>query len=283
MSESMSGVHHGPETKAAGQPHPYHMVQPSAWPIMGSVSALVTALGAVHFFHGGTPAFMIVGILGVLATMFVWWRDVIHEAQGEHAHTGVVRQGLRYSVGLFIASEVMFFVAFFWAFFNSGLLVNPTQTQWPPANIHPMEVWGIPFLNTCILLTSGLAVNWAHHSLRHGNREGLKQGLGIAIILGVTFLALQGYEYGHAAFSFRGGVYPTIFFMATGFHGFHVFVGTCFLLVNFIRSLRGDFTPKEHVGFEAAAWYWHFVDVVWIFLFVWVYWWGSTANLPVAH
>jgi cytochrome c oxidase subunit III len=280
MSEAMSGAHQGPETKVAGQPHPYHMVNPSPWPIMGSISALVTALGAVHFFHGGTPIIMIIGLIGVLATMFVWWRDVVHEAQGEHAHSGITRQGLRYSVGLFIASEVMFFVAFFWAFFNSGLLVDPSMTQWPPASIKPMEVWGIPFLNTCILLTSGLAVNWAHHALRHGNREGLKQGLGIAVILGVLFLALQGYEYGHAAFSFRQGDYPSIFFMATGFHGFHVFVGTCFLLVNFIRSLRGDFTPKEHVGFEAAAWYWHFVDVVWIFLFVWVYWWGSSANLP---
>ncbi len=282
MSEAMSGADNRIDTKVAGKPHPYHMVNPSPWPIMGSISALVTALGAVQFFHGASPIIMIIGLAGVLFTMFVWWRGVIHEAQAEHAHTGIVRQGLRYSVGLFIASEVMFFVAFFWAFFNSGLLVNPTQTQWPPASIHPMEVWGIPFLNTCILLTSGLAVNWAHHALRHGNRQGLKQGLGVAIILGVCFLALQGYEYGHAAFGFREGVYPTIFFMATGFHGFHVFVGACFLTVNFFRSLRGDFTPKEHVGFEAAAWYWHFVDVVWIFLFVWVYWWGSSAAPPGA-
>jgi cytochrome c oxidase subunit 3 len=277
----MSETHHqSVDTKVAGGPHPYHMVQPSAWPAMGSISALITALGAVHFMHGGTPIFLIVGLILVLATMFVWWRDVLHEAQGEHAHTAVVRHGLRLAVGLFIASEVMFFVAFFWAFFNSGLLINPTITQWPPASIHTMEVWGIPFLNTCILLSSGLAVNWAHHALREGNRQAMSQGLAVAVVLGFTFLGLQIYEYGHAAFGFRQGVYPTIFFMATGFHGFHVFVGACFLTVNFFRSLHGDFTPKEHVGFEAAAWYWHFVDVVWIFLFVWVYWWGSTANLP---
>jgi cytochrome c oxidase subunit 3 len=278
----MSESHQLVETKVPGGPHPYHMVNPSAWPITGSISGLVTALGAVQYFHGASAIIMIIGLLGVLGTMFVWWRDVIKESNA-HLHSGIARNGLRFSVGLFIASEVMFFVAFFWAFFNSGLLINPTLTQWPPAKIHVMEVWDIPFLNTCILLTSGLAVNWAHHALKHGNRDGLKQGLGVAVVLGALFLGLQGYEYGHAAFGFREGVYPTIFFMATGFHGFHVFVGTCFLLINFIRSLKGDFTPKEHVGFEAAAWYWHFVDVVWIFLFVWVYWWGSTANLPVAQ
>src|SRR5579871_4345676 len=185
----MSETHQLVETKTPGGPHPYHMVQPSPWPAVGSLAALITALGAVHFFHGGTPIFMIIGLLLVLSTMFVWWRDVLHESQGQHLHSGIVRQGLRFAVGLFIASEVMFFVAFFWAFFNSGLLVNPTISQWPPANIHTMEVWGIPFLNTCILLSSGLAVNWAHHALRHGNREGLKQGLGVAVILGFTFLA----------------------------------------------------------------------------------------------
>ncbi len=275
----MSESHQLVETKVPGGPHPYHMVNPSAWPITGSISALVTALGAVQYFHGSTPIIMIIGLLGVLGTMFVWWRDVLKESNA-HLHSGIARNGLRFSVGLFIASEVMFFVAFFWAFFNSGLLVNPSITQWPPAKIHVMDEWDIPFLNTCILLTSGLCVNWAHHALKHGNREGLKQGLGLAVILGAIFLGLQGYEYGHAAFGFREGNYPTIFFMATGFHGFHVFVGACFLTVNFFRALKGDFTPKEHVGFEAAAWYWHFVDVVWIFLFVWVYWWGSTANLP---
>lgn len=276
----MSDAHTAPETKVPGAHNPYHLVNPSPWPAMGSLAALITAVGGVQVFHGGTPIILAVGLLLVLATMFVWWRDVVHEAQVEHAHTQVVRNGLRFAVGLFISSEVMFFVAFFWAFFNSGLLINPTITQWPPASIHPMEAWGIPFLNTCILLSSGLAVNWAHHSLRHNDRGGLQFGLLIAVILGFTFLGLQAYEYGHAAFHFRDGVYPTIFFMATGFHGFHVFVGACFLTVNFLRSLRGDFTPREHVGFEAAAWYWHFVDVVWIFLFVWVYWWGSSGATP---
>ncbi len=268
--------------KVPGGHHPYHLVHPSPLPALGSIAAFVTAFGGVHYWHGGTIVILLVGLALVLSTMFMWWRQVISEAQVEHAHTPVVRQGLRYGMGLFIASEVMFFVAFFWAFFNSGLLVNPTISQWPPPNIHPMETWGIPFLNTLILLSSGLAVNWAHHSLRAGNREGLQQGLAIAVLLGITFLALQAHEYGAALFHFRDGVYPSVFFMATGFHGFHVFVGACFLTVNLFRSIRGDFTPREHVGFEAAAWYWHFVDVVWIFLFVWVYWWSSSGGASPA-
>jgi cytochrome c oxidase subunit III len=270
MSEGQQAQAH-----TESRPHPYHLVNPSPWPALGALAAFTTAFGAVQWFHGDTPLIMIAGLALVLITMALWWRDVVREAQVERAHSDVVRHGLRVGMGLFIASEVMFFVAFFWAFFNSGLLVNPSIKVWPPANIQPMETWGIPFLNTLILLSSGLSVNWAHHALRLGDRSGLKKGLALAVILGFTFISLQAYEYGHAAFHFTEGVYPSVFYMATGFHGFHVFVGACFLTVNFFRSLRGDFTPKQHVGFEAAAWYWHFVDVVWIFLFVWVYWWGS--------
>lgn len=255
--------------------HPYHLVNPSPWPLLGALAAFTTAFGAVQWWHGGTPAIIATGGVLILVTMAVWWRDVIREAQIDHAHTPVVRHGLRLGMGLFIASEVMFFVAFFWAYFNSGLKVNPSITQWPPAAIHGVDAWGIPFLNTLILLSSGLCVNWAHHSLRLRDRTGLWRGLALAVLLGITFLSLQAWEYGHAAFAFKDGVYPSVFFMATGFHGFHVFVGVTFLTVCLLRSLRGDFTPEEHVGFEAAAWYWHFVDVVWIFLFVWVYWWGS--------
>ncbi len=265
----------GQQAHGETAPHPYHLVNPSPWPALGALAAFIITTGAVHWFQGGSYLFMVAGFLLVLFTMAVWWRDVIREAQVERAHTTAVRHGLRVGMGLFIASEVMFFVAFFWAFFNSGLLINPGVTQWPPANIEPLETWNIPFLNTLILLSSGLAVNWAHHALRHGDRKGLWQGLALAVVLGFTFLSLQAYEYGHAAFAFKEGVFPSVFYMATGFHGFHVFVGATFLLVNLVRALRGDFTPEQHVGFEAAAWYWHFVDVVWIFLFVWVYWWGS--------
>jgi cytochrome c oxidase subunit 3 len=271
MSDGHTAQSHGAPA------HAYHLVNPSPWPALGAAGAFVTAFGAVHWWHGGTAIICGIGLLLILVTMFVWWRDVIHEGH-EHFHTPVVRHGLRVGMGLFIASEVMFFVAFFWAFFNSGLLINPGVTVWPPANIHPMQTWGIPFLNTLVLLSSGLAVNWAHHSLRHGNRQGLIQGLAVASLLGILFLSLQMHEYGEAAFGLKQGVYPTVFYLATGFHGFHVTVGTIFLIVNLVRAIKGDFTVEQHVGFEAAAWYWHFVDVVWIFLFVWIYWWGNAGG-----
>jgi cytochrome c oxidase subunit 3 len=227
---------------------------------MGAGSAFVTAFGAVHWWQGGGREILFTGFALVLLTMILWWRDVIKEAQIEKVHTPVVRHGLRVGMGLFIASEVMFFVAFFWAFFHNSLHISPDITQWPPASIKPMDPWGIPIINTLILLTSGFTLTWAHHALKHGKRGQLILGLIVTVALGGLFLSLQVHEYGEA----------------TGFHGFHVFCGSLFLLVCLIRSMRGDFTAEQHVGFEAAAWYWHFVDVVWIFLFVWVYWWGST-------
>ena len=221
--------------------------------------------------------------------MAVWWRDVIREATFEGLHTPVVQLGLRYGMALFIASEVMFFSAFFWAFFSSSLF--PADGVWPPKGIHPFDPFEFPFLNTLILLLSGTTITWAHHSLLEGNQKGLIQGLTITVILGLCFTSVQAYEYGHAAFSFRfdesvpgaGGIYPSTFFMATGFHGFHVIVGTIFLAVCLWRATQGHFKPDHHFGLEAAAWYWHFVDVVWLFLFVCIYWWGMGAATPAGH
>jgi len=264
------------QTHPGAKQHPYHLVDPSPWPFVGSVAAFVLAVGGVHYMKGGQYWVLLAGLALVLITMAGWWRDVLREGQHQQAHTPVVQHGLRLGMGLFIASEVMFFAAFFWAFFNAGLLINPQVTQWPPEGIEPLNAWDLPFLNTLILLSSGLAVNWAHHSLRHNGRSGLVKGLLLSVALGAVFLVLQAVEYGHATFGFRDGVYPSVFYMATGFHGFHVFVGVCFLAVCLVRAMRGHFNPKQHVGFEAAAWYWHFVDVVWIFLFIWVYWWGNS-------
>ena len=179
---------------------------------------------------------------------------------------------------LFIASEVMFFLAWFWAFFDSSLFPSAVESvggQWPPKGIEVLNPWGFPLLNTLILLCSGTTVTYAHHSLIHGDRGGLKLGLAMTIGLGLLFTSIQAYEYAHAPFAFKGNIYGATFFMATGFHGFHVIVGTLFLLVCFIRAWGGDFTPKRNFGFEAAAWYWHFVDVVWLFLFVCIYVWGT--------
>ncbi|MFG1302291.1 cytochrome c oxidase subunit 3 [Xanthobacter sp. V3C-3] len=263
--------------------HDYHVVDPSPWPIIGSVSALILTSGAVVWMHGGTALIMMAGFLGVLYTMFGWWRDVVHESR-EGFHTRVVVLGLRYGVILFIASEVMFFVAWFWAFFDASLFSGEainfqrlefTGGHWPPKGIETLDPWHLPLLNTLILLTSGTTVTWAHHALVHGDRQGLKWGLWCTVILGVLFSLTQAYEYMHAHFAFAGSIYGSTFYMATGFHGFHVIVGTIFLAVCLIRAYQGDFTPQKHFGFEAAAWYWHFVDVVWLFLFTFIYVWGS--------
>jgi cytochrome c oxidase subunit III len=269
--------------EAHAKSHPYHLVNPSPWPVVGATSAFALALGLISYMHGQSLWWIAPGLLGVLYTMLVWWRDVIREAE-EGDHTPVVQLGLRYGMILFIASEVMFFVAWFWAFFNASLdpgssieVARATFTGgvWPPHGIEVFDPWHFPLLNTLILLTSGTTVTWAHHSLLHGDRRGLVFGLGLTIVLGIIFTCVQAYEYAHAAFSFGGNIYGSTFFMATGFHGFHVIVGTIFLIVCLLRALAGQFTPKQHFGFEAAAWYWHFVDVVWLFLFFCIYVWGG--------
>jgi cytochrome c oxidase subunit III len=261
--------------------HPYHLVDPSPWPIVGAIAAGILATGGVLFMHGHGVIVMIIGFIAVPLTMAVWWRDVIREATFEGHHNTVVQLGLRYGMALFIASEVMFFSAFFWAFFSSSLY--PADGVWPPKGIHPFDPFEFPFLNTLILLLSGTTVTWAHHSLLVGNTKGLIQGLTVTVLLGLSFTSIQAYEYSHAAFTFTGGIYPSTFFMATGFHGFHVIVGTIFLAVCLWRATQGHFTPTHHFGLEAAAWYWHFVDVVWLFLFVCIYWWGMGNALPLGE
>ena len=264
--------------------HDYHLVDPSPWPFVGSVSAFVTAIGAVFWMHNQIgPWVLLIGFAGVLYTMFMWWRDVIKEAhQGDH--TPVVGIHLRYGMLMFIASEVMFFVAWFWAFFDASLFtgeaiqasrVLATGGVWPPKGVNVFDPWHLPLVNTLILLTSGTTVTWAHHALLNNDRQGLKWGLLATVILGALFSSIQAYEYAHATFAFSrdngGNIYSSTFFMATGFHGFHVLIGTIFLLICLFRASAGQFTPKQHFGFEAAAWYWHFVDVVWLFLFAFVY------------
>jgi cytochrome c oxidase subunit 3 len=276
---------------AATKNHDYHILPPDQWPLIGAFSALALTGGGVMWMHDnpyGKFVFLL-GLLGVLVTMFSWWSNVIRESHEGH-HTPVVQLHLRYGMILFIASEVMFFVAWFWAFFSAALFPAPIEvvdgaTQaisdatvlatWPPKGVEVLDPFGFPLLNTFILLCSGTTVTWAHHSLIHGDREGLKKGLWCTILLGLLFSFIQGYEYVHAPFDFKGNIYGATFFMATGFHGAHVIIGTIFLTVCLVRSYKGEFTPKQHFGFEAAAWYWHFVDVVWLFLFVSIYVWGG--------
>lgn len=273
------------------QKHDYHLVDPSPWPIMGAFSALALFVGLVLTLHGHGIGKVLLpsGLFMVILTMYVWWKDVIREGLVERHHTNVVRHGLRLGMALFISSEVMFFFAFFWSFFKSALSPELVFTgthifdlsgivsegAWPPAGIHTFDPWDIPFINTLVLLLSGTTVTWAHYALLNNNRRDLIRGLAITVVLGMIFTSLQAYEYHHAHFGFKEGIYPSNFFMATGFHGAHVLIGTIFLAICLIRSIKGQFSPEGHLGFEFAAWYWHFVDVVWLFLFAFVYVWGK--------
>jgi cytochrome c oxidase subunit 3 len=301
---------------AGAKNHDYHILPPDPWPIISSFSALAMASGALMWMHGahkgaesanGGGWLFLMGFAAVLFSMFCWWRNVLKE--GRHGdHTPVVQLHFRYGMILFIASEVMFFVGWFWAFFDFALFpaaitfaegqveraaegAAAVAAQWPPKGLEVINAFELPLLNTLILLTSGTTVTWAHHALIHnqrggekrglwgllgvGDRDGVLKGLWLTVALGTLFSAIQAYEYMHAPFPFAGINYGAAFFMATGFHGFHVLIGTIFLIVCLVRAYKGDFTPKQHFGFEAAAWYWHFVDVVWLFLFVSVYVWGG--------
>ncbi|NKB51020.1 MAG: cytochrome c oxidase subunit 3 [Rhizobiaceae bacterium] len=281
--------------------HDYHIIDPSPWPLIGSIGGLMMAIGGVVWMQTiqnadastlgmNGPWLFVIGLLVVLYTMYGWWADTIKEAHAGD-HTPVVSMHLRYGMIMFIASEVMFFVAWFWAFFDASLFPDEavqtaraayTGGQWPPTSIHVIDPLHLPLFNTVTLLLSGTTVTWAHHALLEGDRKGLIWGLFLTVVLGVIFSAVQAYEYAVAPFTFTESIYGSTFFMATGFHGFHVLVGTIFLIICLLRAMQGHFSEKQHFGFEAAAWYWHFVDVVWLFLFVAVYIWAS-AGATIAH
>ncbi|WP_041535123.1 cytochrome c oxidase subunit 3 [Parvularcula bermudensis] len=301
--------------------HDFHLVEPSPWPLVGSVAAMVLMFGAIvwayseqQLFGFSGPWIFIIGLVGVLFTMAGWWTDVARESVRGENTAEVIRIGFRYGMVLFILSEVMFFIAWFWAFFAGALfpgageaiiLADGTQMlnveglpaflqndakyhfldgQWPGPGVEPLSPWGLPFVNTVILLLSGTTVTWAHHAIQVGDKEGFKWGLIVTVALGVIFSFFQGVEYyevlSQDMFSFNGGsIYGSSFFMATGFHGAHVVIGTIFLAICLARGLAGQLTPERHFGFEAAAWYWHFVDVVWLFLFAMIYILGNQGLL----
>ena len=274
--------------------HDYHLVNPSPWPLIGSVAVTTLAIGGVIYMKGlfgfeeGSPWVLLAGFSMVIWVMFGWWREVIKEGRtGDH--TPVVEIGLKYGMLLFIASEIMFFAAWFWSFFEFAIFwdarvgatfdaLNPIYqdslsrfSEWPPVGVTTFDPFHLPLMNTLILLLSGTTVTAAHHALQHGKMDNAKLMLILTIILGLAFTALQAYEYSLAEFSFDGTLYGSAFFMATGFHGAHLVIGTIFLIVCLLRMYAGNMTPEKHLGFEFAAWYWHFVDVVWLFLFAFVY------------
>ena len=267
--------------------HPWHLVRPSIWPLLGALAAGVMMAGTVLYMHkdritiGGLsfdpgPDGALLGLGGVLAVMAFWWRDIIREAFVEQAHSPQVKHGLHYGMALFISSEVMFFVAFFWAYYSAALFPPASLGGiWPPAGIHPPPPFGLPLIMTLILLTSGITVTWAHHAALHNHPGRLQWGLLLTVLLGLTFTLCQAHEYLHADFTLSSGMFGSTFYMATGFHGLHVIIGTVFLLVCLGRAHHGHFSATAHFGLTAAAWYWHFVDVVWLFLFISIYCYGA--------
>jgi len=255
---------------------PFHLVEFRPWPLTSAIGALCLTMGIVSWFHGYGITLLFIGVLLIRLSIIQWWRDVIREATFIGHHTSYVTKGLRWGMILFITSEVCFFFAFFWAFFHRRLSPTPEiGCCWPPEGITPLNPFRVPLLNTAVLLASGVTVTWAHHRLIEGNRSSSIQALTVTVILGIYFTFLQAGEYIAAPFTIADRVYGTTFFVATGFHGLHVLIGSRFLLVCLLRTIVFHFSSGHHFGFEAAAWYWHFVDVVWICLYICVYWWGS--------
>nr|YP_009571939.1 cytochrome c oxidase subunit III [Narosa nigrisigna]QBH74718.1 cytochrome c oxidase subunit III [Narosa nigrisigna] len=256
--------------------HPYHLVDYSPWPLTGAIGVFTLVSGMIKWFHNFNFNLFMIGYLIIIMTMYQWWRDICREGTLQGKHTILVLKGLRWGMILFIISEVFFFISFFWAFFHSSLSPNiEIGNSWPPSMIIPFNPFQIPLLNTIILISSGVTVTWAHHALMQNNFSQVTQSLFLTIILGIYFSILQAYEYFEAPFTIADSIYGSTFFMATGFHGLHVIIGTTFLLICLIRHINNHFSNNHHFGFEAAAWYWHFVDVVWLFLYISIYWWGN--------
>lgn len=256
--------------------HPYHLVDFSPWPLTGAIGTITLVTGLIKWFHNFNINLLILGYIIIILTIYQWWRDICREGTYQGKHTLLVSNGLRWGIILFIISEIFFFISFFWAFFHSRLSPNiEIGAIWPPYNIIPFNPFQIPLLNTIILISSGITVTWAHHRLIENNYSQTFQRLLITIMLGIYFTILQAYEYFEAPFTIADRIYGSTFFIATGFHGLHVIIGTLFLSICFIRHFNNHFSNNHHFGFEAAAWYWHFVDVVWLFLYISIYWWGN--------
>ena len=260
------------------QAHPFHLVSPSPWPIYTSISLLTLTTSGVLTMHAFYNAgyILCLAFLSLIFSMSFWFRDIISEGTYLGNHTLAVQKGLNMGVGLFIVSEALFFLAIFWTYFHSAL--SPTVelgAQWPPMGIEAINPFELPLLNTVILLSSGVTVTYAHHCLIQGNRSGALYGLVYTIILAVIFTIFQGIEYSVSSFTISDGTFGSCFFFGTGFHGLHVMIGTAFLAVGLWRLLAYHLTENHHLGLEAGILYWHFVDIVWLFLFVSVYYWGS--------
>nr|QLD97081.1 cytochrome c oxidase subunit 3 [Secretargas transgariepinus]QLD97094.1 cytochrome c oxidase subunit 3 [Secretargas transgariepinus] len=255
--------------------HPFHLVNKSPWPLSGSLATFSFMIGMINIMHYSNYNIIYLSLLLSSLTMFQWWRDICRESTFQGNHTFIVTNNMKWGMILFIVSEIFFFVSFFWAFFHSSLSPNiEIGSIWPPKGIHPFNPFMIPLLNTTILLSSGITITWSHHALLTKNFNDTQKALLMTILLGIFFTFLQAWEYHQAPFSISDSIYGSTFFMATGFHGLHVIIGTSFLSSIFVRLLFNHLSKSHHFGFEASAWYWHFVDVVWLFLYTFMYWWS---------
>ena len=265
-------------TRSQYQAHPFHLVSPSPWPIftcMALLSLTTSGVSAMHGF-GHADMFVMSAFVSLVSSMSFWWRDVIAEGTYLGNHTSAVQRGLNMGVALFIISEGLFFLGVFWAFFHSAL--SPTVelgAQWPPLGITAVNPFELPLLNTVILLSSGVTITYAHHSVIQGNRRGALDGTVATVMLALIFTGLQGVEYSVSSFTISDGAFGSCFYLSTGFHGLHVMIGTAFIAVGLWRILAYHSTENHHLGLESSILYWHFVDVVWLFLFISIYYWGS--------
>ena len=260
------------------QSHPYHLVDPSPWPLALSFTLLILTVSTVMYLHGFQYGgeLVLLGLFLLSTGMSFWLRDVIVEASFLGHHTEQVKRGLTIGFALFIISELMAFFSVFWAYFHSSLA--PTVEiggSWPPLGIEILDPFAIPLLNTILLLSSGAFITYAHHAIIKGNRRSAILGIILTLLFAIIFTGLQYYEYCEAGFTIADSVFGTVFFASTGLHGFHVIVGTLFIGVQFIRILNHHITTTHHVGLESSIAYWHFVDVVWLFLYAFVYLWAA--------
>lgn len=257
--------------------HPFHLVNPSPWPLYVSFALLTSTLSFLIYFNFFKNGNLLIITSFIILTFFLmrWFVDIVIEATYEGNHTEKVRKGLRLGMLLFIVSEIMFFFSFFWAFLHCSLAPSiDIGSVWPPRFIITLDAWSLPLVNTIILLSSGITITWAHKAIIFNNRKTLTIGVLLTIFYGFIFSLIQYYEYIEAPFSINDGIYGSLFFMLTGFHGFHVFIGTIFLIICIFRHIFYHFNAFQHIGFECAIYYWHFVDIVWLFLFILVYIWG---------
>nr|QKN98978.1 cytochrome c oxidase subunit III [Mileewa ponta] len=256
--------------------HPFHLVNNSPWPITSSIGVMTMASGLILWFYMNNMNLMLLGMIIIILTMIQWWRDIIRESTFQGFHTKKVMLSMKMGMMLFIISEVFFFLSFFWAFFHSSLSPNmEIGMQWPPLGIKSFNPMNIPLLNTTILISSGISLTWAHNSLLNMNLNQTMKSMLLTMCLGIYFSLLQLYEYIESPFCISDSIYGSSFFMSTGFHGLHVIIGTLFIIVSTMRISNLHFSKNHHMGFEASAWYWHFVDVIWLFLYISIYWWGS--------